>query len=376
MSEYFDYGGKVAEPENNFKLWATEGNKTALIDADLLPYRVGYMIDPTKELMAKELVADGICSCIEDTPQFEAAFDQLCSSLNKWVKAAKCDSAILFATDSNSNYRLDLAYTEDYKGQRTDEKPPFFCELKNAMVERLGCRMSNGNEADDDLSITAMMMAESLGLEVGTPMHKELCPTVTCSSDKDSSITPTWHYNPDTGKLKFTSVLGTLEPKYKNAMVNHYEYIGTGQFYTRGANAGKQKTKRVLVGKKPSEAITKLGGSGLKFFYAQLIMGDTADNYSGLPNRGMTYAYNLLDSCKSERELYMAVLGAYKEVYGTGLHRCENFRGGYAMLTAYDRMLEQGRMAWMQQKPNQIWREGKGQVISGTDKEFWYDNID
>lgn len=374
MTDGFDYGGTVAEKEEHFILWATSGNRTALVDADLLPYRVGYITDPIKELQAKQLVEDGHYSCIEDTPQFQDAFDSLCMTLNNWVRSAKCDSARLFATASDKNYRLRLAYTEDYKGQRNPEKPPFFSELKQAMIDKLGAVLSDGNEADDELSIAAWevnyMLAEQ-GIELGSQMHKELCTTVTVSSDKDSAITPTWHYNPDTQQLYFSSPIGELIPKLSTKEVNDYQTVGTGVFWSRGAKAGQEKTKRVLVGKKMSSSITKLKGTGLKFFYAQIIMGDTADNYSGLKGKGITFAYELLNNCKTEAEMYYAVLNAYKEVYGEGTHICENYLGKKAELTAYDRMLEQGRMAWMQTKPNEIWREGKGRVICIDDKEIW-----
>ncbi|QZI86123.1 hypothetical protein PODOV006v2_p0029 [Vibrio phage 15E36.1] len=395
--EGFDYGGDVAEKEDNFILWSTTGSRTCLVDADLLPYRVGFTIGETNYLAAKALVADGTCKRIEDTPQFESAFDQLCSSLNLWVRKTKCDSAILYSTKSASNFRLDIAYTDLYKGQRTAEKPPFFTELKDAMTERLGCILADGIEADDWLSIEASRRTRELGVEAGSPQHKEFCDVVIASSDKDSAITPCWNWNPDTYKMQWVTKLGELVPKYKNAMVKDYAYVGTGVFWKKGEKAGQEKTKRVCIGEKPSSAITKLKGSGLKFFYAQILMGDAADNYKGLPNWGMTGAYNLLCNCKSEKELYMAVLKAYKEVYGTGTHWCPHYKGtqhyydehvehkgcpppdwGFwkgkgAWLTAYDRMLEQGRLAWMMTYEGDIWRKDKGAVINPHDKEFWHD---
>ncbi|QHB42717.1 exonuclease [Vibrio phage VP-HS15] len=397
--EGFDYGGGIAEKEEHFILWPETGTRTALVDADLLPYRIAFVIDPAKELTAQGLVRDGHYKCIEDTPQFESAFESLCQTLNKWIRDAGCDSAKLYATDSAKNFRLDLAYTTDYKGQRPEEKPPFFNELKTQMIFLLKAMLSDGNEADDELSIEAWRryrLLEEQGVELGSEMHKELCDSVTISIDKDSTITPTWHYNPDTQKLIFVDPLGELKPKFSNKEVNHYEYVGTGEFWKRGAKAGQEKVKRVLVGKRPSTSITDLKGTGLKFFYAQIIMGDVADNYKGLKGKGMTFAYNLLDNCKTEKEMYYAVLGAYKEVYGTGKHWCPNFRGTQeyydnyvlhhnapppdwdfwkgkgAYLTAYDRMLEQGRLAWMQTYPNEIWRS-KSPIIYGNDKEFWHD---
>ena len=107
----FDYGGEIAEKEDNFILWPTEGGRTALIDADLLPYRVGFVTDELQELEAHRLVEDGHFPRIEDTPQFQSAFDLLCTILNSWVRKAGCQSAILYSTKSDDNFRLNVAYS-------------------------------------------------------------------------------------------------------------------------------------------------------------------------------------------------------------------------------------------------------------------------
>lgn len=375
----FDYGGAIAEKEDHFKLWPTGGRMTALVDADLLPYQVGYTTDPLREMQARGLVEDGAYSTVSETPQFLDAFDKMCSTLNGWVRNAGCDSAILYCTNSASNFRLDIAFTHPYKGQRNPDKPPFFYELKQAMIDKLFCKESCGNEADDELSIEAMSRAnllEAQGIAIGSRMHKELCDSVTISTDKDAGITPTLHYDPVKRTKHFSTKIGELIPYYKTHSVKKYEYVGTGEFWKRGDKAGQEKTKRVYVGDAQSSALKDLKGNGLKFFYAQILMGDAADNYHGLPNCGMTGAYELLNNCNSEQELYYTVLEAYKKHYGTKPFRAENYRGGWAMLTAYDMMLEQGRLAWMQQKPNEIWRADKGRIISGTDKEFWNDTTD
>lgn len=392
----FDYGGQVAEKEDNYHKWNKVGNRIALVDADLLPYRIGFVIDDVTYARSKFLVDEGHVSCIEETEQFSDSFNDMCKLLNKWVREAGCDAAILYSTKSDANFRLNIAYTDEYKGQRTQDKPPFFSELKESMTSKLDCELCSGIEADDALSIKAwesyLRDLKPQGISVGSPQHKELCDTVTISIDKDSTITPTWHYNPDTRKLEWVDELGTLNPKYKNAMVNAYEYVPTGQF-----KKGQPVMKRVCVGKKPSEALVKLKGTGLKFFYAQIIMGDMADNYKGLQGKGMTAAYNALVNCKTEKELYLTTLALYKEVYGTGEHWCPNYlgteeyknryievhgveppdwsfwKGKGAWLTAYDRMLEQGRLAWMMTFEGDIWRKDKGRIINPFDKEFWHD---
>ena len=398
----FDYGGEIAEKEDNFILWPTEGGRTALIDADLLPYRVGFVTDELQELEAHRLVEDGHFPRIEDTPQFQSAFDLLCTILNSWVRKAGCQSAILYSTKSDDNFRLNVAYSEPYKGQRvTSSKPPFFSELKEAMTERHGCILASGNEADDWLSIEAWRRFHAelgpAGVKAGSPQHKELCDCVIVSNDKDSTITPCYNLNPDTMKLQWVDLIGKLEPKYKKAMIKSYEIQGTGEFYKKGAKVGQEKTKRVCVGEEPSKAIEKLRGSGLMFFYSQIITGDTADNYKGLKGKGNTPALDILSNCKTEKDLYSATLALYKEVYGEGEIWVPNYQGTQkyydvcmestgkppkdwsfwkgkgAFLTAYDLMLEQGRLAWMETYEGDLWRKSKGRVINPFDKEFWID---
>lgn len=395
----FDYGGTAAEADVNFKIWPSTGMRTGLVDADLLPYRTAFVMPDIKGMQAVSLVENGHCKSIKETPQFEYALDSMCMTLNSWLRAAKCDSAILYSTNSASNFRLKIAYSKEYKGSRPTEKPVFFDELKDALPE-LGCIASNGNEADDMLSIEAWRRynedVKPSGALAGSLVHKEFCSTVTISTDKDSTITPTYNYNPDTRKEQWVTLIGDLIPKYKKGEVTKYKQVGTGVFFKKGEFAGQEKTKRVKDGTTPSTAITDLKGSGLKFFYAQLIMGDPTDGYDGIPNKGATAAFNELAPCTTESDLYYKVLKMYQEHYGKGTHWCENYRGTEeyrvkhfnetgsnppdwdfwkgkgAYLTAYDRMLEQGRMAHMQIFDGEIWRSHSGRVIYGDDKEFWH----
>ncbi|ASP46300.1 exonuclease [Marinomonas phage CB5A] len=397
----FDYGGEVSEKEVNVKVWPKEGNMTALIDGDLLPYMTAFATEDIIGIQAQALVDQGHCASLKDTPQFEGVFDSLCATLNRWIRDCKCDSAIIYTTNSSSNFRLRLAYTNPYKGQRPEEKPVFFPELKEKMSETFDLVVSDGNEADDDLSIEAWERyrrnIEPYGIQVGSLKHKELSDSVTCSSDKDSTITPTRNYNPQSRKHQWVTHIGELLPKYSKRMVNNYKYVGTGEFWKRGEKSGQEKLKRIIDGQVPSKALEDLKGSGLKFFYAQIIMGDNADNYKGLAGYGQTAAFEALNHLSTERELYEATLSLYKEKYGEGTHWCPNYRGTQeyydlcmsvkgvppddwdfwkgkgAYLTAYDRMLEQGRMAWMQTFKGEIWRSHKSRIIYGDDKEFWHD---
>ena len=113
--------------------------------------------------------------------------------------------------------------------------------------------------------------------------------------------------------------------------------------YSRGSNKGKGKFKRVQVGKKPSEYIHKLKGGGLKFFYSQMLTGDSVDNYPGLPGVGFSTAYDLLHDAKSEQELVSRVRQLYISEHNGDIQ------------AALVSLLEQGRLAWLQTYRDELW---------------------
>lgn len=335
---------------------------------------------------ANNRVAKGECASIKETPEYLDAVDHMNWLLNQWVHKGGCDAARIYLTKSADNFRLDIAFSKPYKGQRPADKPPFFYELREYLVEKHGAITSVDDEADDLMSIAMMddyhRICEELEfVELGSPEHRMFSKVFCTTKDKDAKITCGNHVDPDTGEITWTDLMGELLPKWKvkSKPTADYEYIPDG-VYTRGDNKGKPKTKRIKVGESCKPYIDKLKGSGLKFFYSQLIVGDTADNYGGLKGKGMAFAYELLNDCETERELFFAVLGAYRDVWGKGkfwyphykgteayrakhyeLHGenppdWEHWKGRGTYLTAYQLMLEQGRLAWMKQHPTDLWR--------------------
>lgn len=77
---------------------------------------------------------------------------------------------------------------------------------------------------------------------------------------------------------------------------------------------------------------------GLKSFYKQLLTGDRIDNVEGIKGIGPVKANKLLQSCKTEQELYEAVWQAYQK-HGLNL----------------DRLKENGQLLWLRRQENQMW---------------------
>ncbi|KAF2282448.1 hypothetical protein GH714_043919 [Hevea brasiliensis] len=250
----FDYGAEV-RPDGNLIKWKTEGKKLCLVDGDILPYTVGFIVKPEAQIRAAMRVDDG-------------------------------DKDLL--TKSTGNFRIDQAFTKPYKGKRPADKPPFFYELREYLLSTQDAILADGEEADDLMSIEAWRLArefcEMEGIEVGSNEHKAFANYVVISKDKDLMQVPGWHlhYKDNSYSLEWVTRMGYLRPKYK-------------------AKDGKMK---------------KLEGGGLMFLYAQILMGDDIDNYPGLPKCGMNTVFMALKDCKDERELYFTTLALYKKRYG------------------------------------------------------------
>ena len=74
---------------------------------------------------------------------------------------------------------------------------------------------------------------------------------------------------------------------------------------------------------------------GIRNFYLQILTGDKVDNIIGLKGIGPVKAKRILEECKTELEMYEAVINAYEG--------------------NLERVLENGRLLWILREPNQIW---------------------
>lgn len=75
---------------------------------------------------------------------------------------------------------------------------------------------------------------------------------------------------------------------------------------------------------------------GIKFFYTQILTGDTADNIIGLYNVGPKKAAKILEGKETEEELWNAVLKSYSG--------------------DKDRVIENARLLWLRRKEGELWQ--------------------
>jgi hypothetical protein len=232
-------------------------------------------------LVDADMIVYEAAACGQDNESGEIySFEYVAGLIDKRLLeiqyAIGAESLRLFLT-GDDNFRFDIATVKPYKGNRKQEKP-FHWKNARVYMESLGAEIAHGMEADD-----AMAMSQDEN-------------TVICTRDKDLRQVPGWHYGWELG----------AQPEFA------LQYVGEiGDIQLKG---------------------TKLSGTGLKFFYSQIITGDTTDNIPGLPRGGPVLAYKLLANTTTEGEMFKAVREAYRSKYDED---------------ADERLLEQGRLLWM-----------------------------
>ncbi len=225
---------------------------TPLIDSDLLCYEIGFATQK------KDENGDILPSPVEEVNQLiDNRIKEICAAVYA------TEPPRLFLT-GKGNFRYEIAKRREYKGNRKQIKPFHYKYIRAYLKSQWGAEEVDGMEADDAL---AMCQMERLAFK----------DTIICSRDKDLKMVPGFHYGWEAGKQ------GSWGPHW-------VDEIGTLE----------------LRGPK------KLIGTGLKFFYSQLLTGDATDCYDGLPGCGPIRAFELLRECSTEPELYSAVLSAYQ----------------------------------------------------------------
>ena len=220
----------------------------ALIDSDILVYRIGFASNDENEKIAISRCADFMEELV----------------MKPWVGDYKG-----FLTGSG-NYRYDIAKTQPYKGNRKADKPKHYDLLREYLIKAWGCELIEGQEADDAIGIMASENEDKESF-------------VIMSIDKDLDMIEGWHYN----------------------------FVKDNKYFIE-----------------PFEA--------LKRFYSQILTGDKVDNIPGIKGIGPAKSAKILKDCKTEQELFKAVLEAYD--------------GNINYLT------EMGQLLWIRRKPNEIWQ--------------------
>lgn len=294
------YQGLNIEP-TFVKAFPRDGYRVLLLDADFIPYAVCYHKEEAGTLDA--------------FTRIKLKFERVSNIISDAMVKADADAVILFMSSSKENFRYE--YMPDYKGNRKAEKPEHWQEVRDFIQTQYAANveLSDNNEADDVVSIfmnNQMAILDADDVPRTPQAYRDFCPYIIGSPDKDLNQVFGWHVDLNTGRHYFVDELGKLDPVWK-------EEFKEGKMYKR---------------------LKKLNGTGAKFFWAQLIMGDPVDGFKGIPRKGAADAFKTLDKCKTELECMEAVINSYKNYFDTEWR---------------EQLLQQGRMAYLQRQVGEIW---------------------
>lgn len=331
--EDFEESDWDEEAYGSFFEWPTEGELTALLDADMFPYIVGFCHSEEKFFKAVKATEDAgftlddpdsYYQYMSKTEYADGVMKQIHTLVNSWTANAGCDSCVCFLTEGKKQFRFKVAFLKQYKN-RGSSKPPFFHFCRWYIQQTYKTIVSVDEEADDAMATWQyehnQVLAEE-GAEQGSLAAKRFSGTCIVTKDKDLRMIPGWHSNPNVNKGEpfWVDYVGWLEPKYDND--------------------GK---------------MTELKGAGMKFFFAQCIMGDTVDTYPGLPGAGAVRAYSLLNELSDVDEMQAAVIDLYAKKYGQVQFKQKAYTGENVSVNYMQMFVEQARLAWMQTKKGEMY---------------------
>lgn len=236
--------------------------------------------DMSRLKAGRTLILDG------DGPAYRAAATsaRLDTAVRKFQSAVLtelmmtgCSTASVHLTHrtSHKNGRMHVLATKPYQGQRKGKsKPPLLELLRDTMMNRenwlpeFDVTMHYEIEADDAMII----QAHQLGMD-----------GVIWSDDKDLRCTPWLYYERDEGRVCSPEPHGFVTEKF--------------------TPAGERKCL----------------GQGPIFFWAQMLMGDSADHIAGIrtlngSSCGIAGAYNTLKSIKHRDEAANIVVDGYRAI--------------------------------------------------------------
>jgi DNA polymerase-1 len=119
---------------------------------------------------------------VEPFSKATAAADQIINSVLTHTGATSFEIYISGA----DNFRLKVDYPVVYKGNRIQDKPHYYQQMREWLVKKYGAKLADGMESDDMLSIR---------------QHELQNDSIICSIDKDMKQVPGFHFNLDSKEI-------------------------------------------------------------------------------------------------------------------------------------------------------------------------------
>lgn len=262
-----------------------------IIDGDVIVYTAAWAAQNQNERLAKTILTNTI----------KTIRDNIHSRFNVG------DETFFITSNDKTNFRYQIAKTKPYKGNRLSKSRPIYYDLfRQILVDNWDAVEVQGQEADDAMGILASRDPEF---------------SIISSIDKDMAMVNCWHDKMDPNLKSFYA----QDPGYLQLL---------------GGKRGK------------GDANIVMSGGGVKFFWAQMLTGDDADNIPGIKLKGPEFdnigkargigakmAVELLKNAKTESEMQDIVVNEYLE-------------RGYTE----ERILEIGQLLWIRRKEGEQWQ--------------------
>lgn len=139
--------------------------RKVLIDGDIIAYRAAFSAEAKSAKDAEDKVDSVIERILEETVYLYPFY---------------CPKEFQVYLTGSTNFRIDVAKTAVYKGNRSAPKPKYLGATRERMIKAWDAIVSVNEEADDLLAIAA------------TDLNHEC---IIASIDKDLLQVPCWHYN-------------------------------------------------------------------------------------------------------------------------------------------------------------------------------------
>jgi hypothetical protein len=338
---------------------------------DLSGLEAELPLDLPDKVAGRRLQVDGdqlcyLAGCFDDEP-FAVAKRNFTSQLETWMLMAGAELCTVHLTGDNKGGRFAQAIVKEYQANRKGKAKPKHLSALRAYVRetRKDVIYHDDQEADD-----GMAQGNYNAMLAGDPSL-----SVICSADKDLRMCSGWHLNQRTGELIYVSGYGSIE-----------------------LTEGKPK---------------KIVGYGTSFFWAQMLMGDTADNIPGLPALGpdtlvrykafhtaaliklldtcestdaiiadraaqkitdmkhkacgAVAAYHILGDAKDDAEAMYKVIQCYRDHYPKGEFKMKHWNGEEIYTTIGSLFIEQAELLWMRRTAKEHPVTFIQQVLDGGD---------
>jgi len=267
-------------------------------DGDLLVYRAGFAAekqqwlvrDPAGDLEATYTTKREATHTVDDlgngyyVEKGERLVEPVENALHNVKRLVDTALENLGATEEDmtmylsgsTNYREGVATIKPYKGNRdASHKPVHGPAIREYMKRHYTTLVSEDEEADDLVGYSHYNMW----------VHDDQS-SIICTVDKDLDMIPGLHYN----------------------------FVKDHSYYVDEYSADR-------------------------WFYLQLLMGDSTDNIPGIPQVGPAKASKLLEGLNSIDDMYQVCREAYMDAYDDGLAA----------------LIENARLLWIRRQPNEWW---------------------